>query len=61
MAATLLLASNRITHSVRVQERQAEPSGGLRFGLPGPSGMVPFTSSVVVSMIEIELDFVLVT
>src|SRR5947209_385074 len=38
------------------------PSGWktIRFGLPRPSGMVPTTSSVEVSMIETESDLVLV-
>src|SRR5438093_12335174 len=38
------------------------PSGWktIRFGLPRPSGMVPTTSSVEVSMTEMESDLVLV-
>jgi len=38
------------------------PSGWktMRFGLPFPSGMVPTTSRVSVSMIDTESDFVLV-
>src|SRR5918995_748638 len=39
------------------------PSGwtAMRLGLPGPTGIVPVTSKVVVSMMETEFDLVFVT